>query len=120
MTYLLLRVGPSRDLDDHVQDRLLLVGIQRDVVEGRDRDAILLDVNAVLERVRRADLAGREDGRGLALEAAAGGKCGSHGVLVSVLGRWYRKMRGQLRAAGLDLGANFVDVSGAFGSRVRA
>jgi hypothetical protein len=43
-----LRVGPARDLDDHVQDALGLVGEERDVVEGRDDGAILLDVDAML------------------------------------------------------------------------
>lgn len=59
-SHLHLRIGPARDLNDHVEDGLLLIGIQRDVVEGRDGDAILLDVDAVLEGVRRADLAGSE------------------------------------------------------------
>jgi hypothetical protein len=64
-TNLLLRVGPTRNLHDHVQDRLLLVGVEGDVVEGRDGHAILLDVDAVLERVRSADFAGRIDGSSL-------------------------------------------------------
>lgn len=70
--YLLLCVGPPRDLDDHVQDGLLLVGVEGDVVEGRDRHAILLDEDAVLKGVSGADLARGVDGRGLGLEAAAG------------------------------------------------
>lgn len=56
-TDLELGVGPAGDLDDHVQDGLLLVGVEGDVVEGRDGDAILLDVDAVLEGVGRSDLA---------------------------------------------------------------
>ena len=83
MTYLLLRVRPPRNLHHHVQHRLLLIGVQRDIVERRERHAVLLNVDAVLERVRRRDLAGGEDGRGLGLEAAAGGQGGSHRVLVS-------------------------------------
>lgn len=55
--YLLLGVGPARDLDNHVEDSLLLVGIERDVVEGRDWDSILLDVDTVVQRVRLANLA---------------------------------------------------------------
>jgi hypothetical protein len=50
-SHLHLRIGPSRDLHDHVEDSLLFIGIQRDVVEGRDGDAILLDEDAVLEGV---------------------------------------------------------------------
>lgn len=56
-SYLLLGVGPARNLDDHVQDGLLLVGVEGNVVEGRDGDAILLDVDTVLQRVRLGDLA---------------------------------------------------------------
>jgi hypothetical protein len=57
-THLHLRIRPAGDLDDHVEDRLLLIGIEGDVVEGRDGDAILLDEDAVLEGVGSADLAG--------------------------------------------------------------
>ena len=31
-TYLHLRISPAGDLDDHVEDGLLLVGVERDVV----------------------------------------------------------------------------------------
>lgn len=57
ISYLELGIGPSRNLNNHVQDGLLLVGIERDVVEGRDGDAILLDVDAVLESVGSRNLA---------------------------------------------------------------
>lgn len=56
-THLHLRIGPAGDLHDHVEDGLAVIGIEGDVVEGRDGHAILLDVDAVLERVRRSDLA---------------------------------------------------------------
>lgn len=56
-SYLKLGIGPSGNLDNHVEDGLLLVGIERDVVEGRDGDAILLNVDAVLEGVGSRDLA---------------------------------------------------------------
>jgi hypothetical protein len=49
-------IGPSWDLNDHVQDSLLLVGIEGDVVEGGDWNTILLDVDAVLQSVRSGDL----------------------------------------------------------------
>lgn len=55
--HLKLAVGPSRNLDNHVQDGLLLVGIERNVVEGRHGDAILLDVDAVLQSVLGGNLA---------------------------------------------------------------
>lgn len=55
--YLLLGVGPAGNLNNHVEDGLLGVGIERDIVEGRDGDAILLDVDAVLQGVGSADLA---------------------------------------------------------------
>lgn len=42
-----LGVGPTRDLDDHIEDALVLVDEEGDVVEGRDDVAIFLDVDAV-------------------------------------------------------------------------
>lgn len=62
MTNLLLSVGPAGDLDNHVQDGLLLVGVQRNVVEGRDWDAILLNKDAVVESVGSANVAGGVSG----------------------------------------------------------
>lgn len=58
VTDLKLGVGPARNLNNHVEDGLVLVGIQGNVVEGGDGDAILLDVDPVLEGVRGGDLAG--------------------------------------------------------------
>lgn len=55
--YLLLGVGPAGNLNDHVEDCLLSVGIEGDIVEGRDRLAILLDVHPVLQGEGLADLA---------------------------------------------------------------
>ena len=55
---LLFGVGPAGDLDNHVEDGLLVIGVQRDIVERRDGHAILLDVDAVLQGVGLADLAG--------------------------------------------------------------
>ena len=71
-TYLHLSVGPSWHLNNHVEDGLLLVGIQRDVVERRAGLAILLDVDAVLEGVGGVDLAGSVDGSRLAGVALLG------------------------------------------------
>ena len=65
-TYLELGVGPARDLNNHVQDGLLLVGIEGDVVEGGDGDAIPLGVDAVLKGVGSGDLA----------HGVLGGHCG--------------------------------------------
>jgi hypothetical protein len=56
-THLHLRIGPAGHLDDHVEDRLLLIGKQRDVVPWRDELAVLLDEDAVLERIGRANCA---------------------------------------------------------------
>ena len=44
------RVGPARDLDDHVQDAIVLVGEERNVVEGGDDGLVgrLLDEHTVL------------------------------------------------------------------------
>ena len=57
-THLLLGVGPAGNLNNHVQDGLLGVGVEGNIVEGRDNNAILLDVNAVLQGVGSTDLAG--------------------------------------------------------------
>ena len=54
-TNLCLGIGPARDLDDHVHDSLLLIGVERNVVEWRDWDTIFLDVDAVLKGVRGSD-----------------------------------------------------------------
>lgn len=43
-----LGVGPARDLDNHVEDAIALVGEKRNVVEGRDDLAVLLDEDAVV------------------------------------------------------------------------
>lgn len=57
-TYLHLAIGPAGDLNDHVQDGLLLVGIEGDIMERRDGHAIFLDVDAVLQGVGAPDLSG--------------------------------------------------------------
>ena len=56
-THLLLGVGPSWDLNDHVQDSLLLIGVEWDIVERGDWLAVALDEDAVLQGVWGADLA---------------------------------------------------------------
>lgn len=56
-TYLKFCVSPTRDLNNHVQDGLLLIGIKGNVVEWRDGDAILFDIRAKLKSVGLADLA---------------------------------------------------------------
>ena len=65
--YLHLGIGPAGHLNDHVEDRLLLVGVEGDVVPWRDELAVLLDEDAVLERVGCGNLAGgvRHGGRRL-------------------------------------------------------
>jgi hypothetical protein len=40
--YLKLSVGPTRNLDDHVEDGLLSVGVEGDVMERRNNLAVLL------------------------------------------------------------------------------
>jgi hypothetical protein len=57
VTYLELGIGPSRNLDNHVQDSLLLVGVERNIMERRNGLAILLDVDSVLEGVGSRNLA---------------------------------------------------------------
>ena len=55
--HLHLCIAPARNFNNHVQDGLLLVGIERNIVEWRNGDAILLDVDTVLESVCSADSA---------------------------------------------------------------
>lgn len=52
-----LGVGPSGDLDNHVEDRLALIGEQRHIVERRRRHTGLgvLEVDTIVERVGRAN-----------------------------------------------------------------
>ena len=50
-THLHLSIGPARNLNNHVENGLLLVGIQGDIMEWRNRDAIFLNEDAVLESV---------------------------------------------------------------------
>ena len=56
-TYLHLRIGPARDFDDHVENGMRFIGVERDIMEGRDWHAILLDINAVIKGVWSSDLA---------------------------------------------------------------
>lgn len=46
--YFHLGVGPTGDLDDHVEDAIVLVGEKRDVVEGGHDSAVLLDVDSMI------------------------------------------------------------------------
>src|SRR5258706_502169 len=50
VAHLKLAIGPSGDLNYHVQDSLLLIGIQRNVVEGRDWNSILLNGNDNMQK----------------------------------------------------------------------
>lgn len=56
-SYLHLSIGPSRHFDNHVENGLFFIGVEWDVVERRERDAILFDVDAVLEGVGGTNLA---------------------------------------------------------------
>lgn len=64
LTHLHLRIGPSGDFHDHVEHRLLFIGIQRDIVERRQRHSILLDEDAVLQGIGRTVLPDGVHGRG--------------------------------------------------------
>lgn len=83
VTHLELGIGPAGNLNNHVEDSLLLVGIERDIVEGRDGDAILLDVDAVLQSVGRrllADLVlGSHAGRRCVVAGCVGARHGRSG-----------------------------------------
>jgi hypothetical protein len=60
--YLHLSIGPSWNFHNHVQDCLLLIGIEGHIVKWRNWDTILLDVDSVLESIGGGDLAGGELG----------------------------------------------------------
>jgi hypothetical protein len=45
-----LGVGPTGDLDDHVEDAIALVGEERDVVEGGDDGPVLFGIDAMIWR----------------------------------------------------------------------
>ena len=45
-----LGVGPTGDLDNHVEDAMALVGKERNVVEGGDDGSVLFGVDAMLWR----------------------------------------------------------------------
>jgi len=53
--YFHLGVGPTGDLDDHVEDAIVPVGEKRDVVEGRDDLTVSFSVDPVIEGVGCAD-----------------------------------------------------------------
>lgn len=82
LTHLKLAVGPSWNLDDHVQNGLLSIRVQGNVVEGGNWRSILLNVDTVLESVWCTDL--------------SDGVLGSH---IAVLlyrrggGVWFRRAR---------------------------
>jgi len=43
-----LCVGPTRDLNNHVEDAIALVGKERDVVEWGDHSSILFRIDAMI------------------------------------------------------------------------
>jgi hypothetical protein len=47
LAYFHLGVGPTGNLDDHVQDPVVFVSEKRDVVERGDDIAVLLDVDSM-------------------------------------------------------------------------
>jgi len=57
---LALGVGPTGDLDDHVEDAMALVGKERNVVEGGDDGSVLFRVDAMFEGVGSTDDTRRE------------------------------------------------------------
>ena len=56
---LLLGIGPAGNLNNHVEHGLLVIGIERDIVEGRDGRSILFDIDSVLDGVGLANLTHR-------------------------------------------------------------
>lgn len=54
--YLHLGISPPRDLDYHIQHRLLVIGIEWNIVERGDHNSILLNVDAVLQGIGSTNL----------------------------------------------------------------
>ena len=54
--YLHLGISPPRDLHYHVQHRLLVIGIEGNVVERGDHNSVLLNVDAVLQSIGSTNL----------------------------------------------------------------
>lgn len=54
--YLQLGISPPRDLDYHIQHRLLVIGIEWNIVERGDHNSILLNVDAVLQGIGSTNL----------------------------------------------------------------
>jgi len=52
-----LRVGPARDLNDHVEDAIVLVSEERNVVEGRNNGSVLFNEHTMFKSVGRANKA---------------------------------------------------------------
>ncbi len=66
-------IGPTRHFDNHVEDRLLLIGVERDIMPWRDKLAILFGEDAVLQCVCRSNLAAGVRHFGQALLLVHGG-----------------------------------------------
>lgn len=56
--YLHLGISPPRDLHYHIQHRLLVIGIEGNVVERGDHNSVLLNVDAVLQGIGSTNLPG--------------------------------------------------------------
>ena len=69
VTHLHLGISPSWNLHDHVENSLLLIGIQRDIMKWGQRCSILFDVDAVLKCVGCPILSDRVSGGGIGMIA---------------------------------------------------
>ena len=56
MSDLKFAIGPPWDLNNHVQNGLLLIGIERDIMEWRHGVSILFNVDTVLKRIGWSNL----------------------------------------------------------------
>lgn len=55
-TNLHLSIGPAWDLNNHVEDSMLFISVERNIMEGRDRVSIFLDEDSVFQGVRSTNL----------------------------------------------------------------
>ena len=69
MTYLHFGISPAWNLHNHVKNGLLLIGVQGDVMKGRQWDTILFNVDAMLQCVGGPILSDRVPGGGIGMVA---------------------------------------------------
>ena len=68
-THLHFGIGPPWDFDNHVEDSLLIIGVERNIMKGRHGRSILFNEDAVFECIGRADFSDSIATRGVRVVA---------------------------------------------------